>query len=150
MVSSGSSDEATRVAYPILSEVEDRFKHNKMSALCYPMGLAAYFADQILNNGAEPADLIEEIRQNCIRRGEEQHASEFPQTLEVSIDALINNNFYMLLALEIKEARIYDTESFFEFMQTCSPEANQLGVTGISPRGRFTPARNLIPKEISM
>lgn len=148
MVSRGTNDQ-TGVTYPILSEVESRFV-GKLSALCYPMGLAAYYADQILYYSAEPNELVEELRQGLIRRGEDQQPVKFPQPLDVAVDALISNDFYMLLTMELKDSQIYDADTFFEFMQQNSPEANQLGVIGNNPRGRFKPARNLIPREIKM
>jgi hypothetical protein len=150
MVSHRSDDQTEEVTYPILSEVEERFKSDNLSALCYPIGLAAYFADQLLYYGAFPIEIIEELRQGSVRKGKDQSLVSFPQTLEVAVDSLIGNDFYMLLAIEIKESHIYDADTFFDFMQDNSPEAIQLGVTGKHPRGRFKIVRQILPREIRL
>lgn len=143
---SGRPFDASEPPFPILSEVEQRY-NGKIGVVCYPVGLAAYFADQILYHNAEPIDLINEIRENKIRRVDGT-LTVYPEPLNVAVDSLVSNNFYMLLAGELTEAKIYDAETFFEFMQNTSPTANQLGVIGNNPRGRFRHLSNVIPEDI--
>ena len=150
MVSNRTDDKTKPVTYPILAEVEERCKSDNLIILCYPIGLAAYFTDQLLHYGASATEIVEEIREGQVRKGEHQSLVKFPQTLEVAVDSLISSDFYMLLSIEIKESNIYDADTFFEFMQGNSPEAIQLGVTGKSPRGRFKVIRQILPREIKL
>lgn len=149
MASSGPNDK-TETVPTVLDEIKERFTNNQVDVICYPLGLAAYFTDQMLYHNADPSALVEEIRLNLIRQGDSQDPTNFTESLAVASDALIANAFYKLLSLEIKEAKIYDAETFFEFMQTNSPEALQLGVAGMELRGRFKPAKNHVPRDISL
>jgi len=130
---------SNRYSYPITQAVDKRFRDSGLLSICYPIGLYAYFADQILSFGIRPEVLIEEIKNKQIRTGPDQTLTICNEPLDVAIDALVNNNFWMFFGVELLDGKVYDADTFFLFMQTKSPLAMHLGLIDL-PKGKtFNP-----------
>lgn len=139
MVSSRTDDE-TR--FPIYSAIEKRFKNTELPAICYPVGISAYFADQMLTFGVDAPVIIEELQQSMVRRGRNQEPVRIDAPMDVAIDAFITNKFWMVLSREIQDAHIYDSETFLIYMATYSPYAIWIGLGDPPKEGLCHPPKD--------
>lgn len=137
------TDDSNLISYA----VNERFKHNKIPIICYPVGLCAYFVDQLLFFNIPVEVLLDEIDRCQIRSGKKNLPKPFLYELSVAKDSLIANKYHLLLSQAVKDAEIYDIDSFTDFIIRTSSMARHLG---LKPNAsKFIPPTNRIPRIIS-